>query len=49
MNGGGPHMVLNLEHGSIEIHKGVAIPVPPTPPKAGKVSEPPPPPEPTEN
>lgn len=49
VNGGGPHMVLNLEHGSIEIHKGVAIPVPPTPPKAGKVSEPPPPPEPTEN
>ncbi len=37
VNGGGPHMVLNLEHGSIEIRKGVATPVPPTPPKAGKV------------
>jgi len=33
VNGGGPHMVLNLEHGSIEIRKGVAIPVPPAVPK----------------
>ena len=33
VNGGGPHMVLNLEHGSIEIRKGVAIPPPPPLPK----------------
>ena len=41
VNGGGPHMVLNLEHGTIEIHKGVAIPTPPTPPKPGAPLAPP--------
>ena len=40
VNGGGPHMTLNLEHGTIEIHKGVAIPTPPTPPKGGKPDPP---------
>lgn len=50
VNGGGPHMVLNLEHGSIEIHKGVAIPPPPpAPPKAGKTPQPPGTPGETEN
>jgi hypothetical protein len=49
VNGGGPHMVLNLEHGSIEIRKGVAIPVPPAPPKLGKVPAPPAPPQESEN
>jgi DUF4097 and DUF4098 domain-containing protein YvlB len=49
VNGGGPHMVLNLEHGSIEIRKGVAIPVPPPPPKVGKVPTPPAPPQESEN
>jgi DUF4097 and DUF4098 domain-containing protein YvlB len=42
VNGGGAHMVLNLEHGSIEIRKGVAIPPPPpVPPKGGKLPKPP--------
>jgi DUF4097 and DUF4098 domain-containing protein YvlB len=40
VNGGGPHMVLNDEHGTIEIRKGMAIPPPPplpdTKPKAPK-------------
>jgi Toastrack DUF4097/LiaF transmembrane domain len=36
VNGGGPRMVLNLEHGSIEIRKGVAIPPPPPMPKMPK-------------
>jgi DUF4097 and DUF4098 domain-containing protein YvlB len=49
VNGGGPHMVLNLEHGSIEIRKGTAIPVPPAPPKAGKIPTPPAPPQESEN
>jgi DUF4097 and DUF4098 domain-containing protein YvlB len=49
VNGGGPHMTLNLEHGTIEIHKGVAIPVPPAPAKPGKAAEPPTPPGVTEN
>jgi hypothetical protein len=42
-------MVLNLEHGSIEIRKGTAIPVPPAPPKAGKIPTPPAPPQESEN
>ena len=41
VNGGGPHMVLNLEHGGIEIRKGVAIPVPPAAPKVPKIPTPP--------
>ena len=40
VNGGGPHIVLNNEHGTIEIRKGIAIPPPPpmpdTKPKAPK-------------
>ena len=31
-NGGGPRMVLNNEHGSIEIRSGALIPTPPMPP-----------------
>ncbi len=41
VNGGGAHMVLNLEHGSIEIRKGVAIPPPPPVPKMPKMPKPP--------
>jgi DUF4097 and DUF4098 domain-containing protein YvlB len=46
VNGGGPHVVLTNEHGSIEIRKGSNIeeepskpPKPPKPPKAGKAPE----------
>jgi len=49
VNGGGPRMVLNLDHGSIEIRKGAAIPPPPAPPKAAKAPEPPAVPGETEN
>jgi hypothetical protein len=50
VNGGGPHMVLNLEHGSIEIRKGEATPPPPpAPPKGSKSVEPPAVPGETEN
>jgi DUF4097 and DUF4098 domain-containing protein YvlB len=50
VNGGGPHMVLNLEHGSIEIRKGVATPPPPpAPPKGAKLPNPPEVPGTTEN
>jgi DUF4097 and DUF4098 domain-containing protein YvlB len=49
VNGGGPHMVLNLEHGSIEIRKGVAIPLPPPMPKMPKSAKPPEVPGETEN
>jgi len=50
VNGGGPHMVLNLEHGSIEIRKGVATPPPPpAPPKGSKAAAPPEVPGETEN
>src|SRR6266849_5456348 len=41
VNGGGAHMVLNLEHGSIEIRKGVAVPPPPPVPKMPKMPKPP--------
>jgi len=41
VNGGGPRMLLNLEHGSIEIRKGVAIPPPPPMPKGAKPPTPP--------
>ena len=52
---GGPHLVINNEHGTIEIRKGsttAAIPMPANPPKAPKPSRPgsePKVPEPTEN
>jgi DUF4097 and DUF4098 domain-containing protein YvlB len=39
VNGGGPHVVVNNEHGSIEIRKGSAVaeaPEPPKPPKSPK-------------
>jgi DUF4097 and DUF4098 domain-containing protein YvlB len=32
VNGGGPRMVLNNEHGTIEIRAGSIVPVPPAPP-----------------
>jgi DUF4097 and DUF4098 domain-containing protein YvlB len=41
VNGGGPRMVLNLDHGSIEIRKGVAIPPPPPAPKGPRAPTPP--------
>ena len=34
--GGGPHVVVSNEHGTIEIRKASAAPEPPTPPKAPK-------------
>ncbi len=51
VNGGASRIVLNNEHGTIEIRKGTAIPMPPTPaapkmPKLPKTSDVP---EPTEN
>jgi putative adhesin len=46
VNGGGPRIVLSDEHGSIEIRKGNAVPVPSTPPKTPDNGESP---EPTEN
>lgn len=51
---GGPHIVLNNEHGTIELRKGssmAAIPEPPTPPKPMRNSPPPKPKpaEPTDN
>ncbi len=49
VNGGGAHMVLNDEHGTIEIRKGAAIPPPPPGPKMPKLPKPPAVPEPTEN
>jgi hypothetical protein len=49
VNGGGPRMVLNLEHGSIEIRKGVVIPPPPPMPKMPKMPKPPEVPGETEN
>ncbi len=38
VNGGGPRMVLNNEHGTIEIRKGVPTPPPPVPPKSPRAS-----------
>jgi DUF4097 and DUF4098 domain-containing protein YvlB len=46
VNGGGPRMVLNNEHGTIEIRKGTAVTAVPAAPK---VPNPPEVPEPTEN
>jgi DUF4097 and DUF4098 domain-containing protein YvlB len=46
VNGGGPRMVLNNEHGTIEIRKGSVVPAPPPAPKVPNVPEVP---EPTEN
>jgi Putative adhesin/Domain of unknown function (DUF5668) len=51
VNGGGPRMVLNNEHGTIEVRSGALTPAPPaTPavPKGARVN-PPEPPEPSEN
>jgi DUF4097 and DUF4098 domain-containing protein YvlB len=51
VNGGGPRMVLNNEHGTIEVRSGALVPTPPTPPAPPKAqhANPPEPPEPTEN
>lgn len=59
VNGGGPRLVLNNEHGTIEIRRGVAVPppppVPPSPtavpqiPKMPRLPKPPQVPQPTEN
>jgi hypothetical protein len=51
VNGGGPRMVLNNEHGTIEVRSGALTPVPPSAPSAPKASRAnsPEPPEPTEN
>ena len=51
VNGGGPHMVLNMEHGTIEVRSGALVPAPPAPPAPpkGQHANAPEPPEPTEN
>jgi DUF4097 and DUF4098 domain-containing protein YvlB len=49
VNGGGPRMVLNNEHGTIEIRRGVATPPPPPAAKMPRMPSPPNVPEPTEN
>jgi DUF4097 and DUF4098 domain-containing protein YvlB len=49
VNGGGPHMTLENEHGTIEIRKGTAVPTPPPLPKMPNVHGIPETPEPTEN
>lgn len=49
VNGGGPRMVLENEHGTIEIRKGTVVPTPPAGPKIPNSPEPPETPEPTEN
>lgn len=49
VNGGGPHMTINNEHGTIEIRRGVAVPTPPPPPKTPSMPRAPDVPEPTEN
>jgi hypothetical protein len=49
---GGPRLVLNNEHGTIDIRKGSSLaelPAPPRSPKIPKVPTPPKLPEPTEN
>jgi len=49
VNGGGPRMVLENEHGAIEIRKGTVAPTPPPPPKMPNSPERAETPEPTEN
>jgi DUF4097 and DUF4098 domain-containing protein YvlB len=51
VNGGGPRMVLNNEHGSIEVRTGPAIPIAPPPPDSPKMPKgsSPQAPEPSEN
>ncbi len=49
VNGGGPRMVLENEHGTIEIRKGTVVPTPPAASKIPNSPEPPETPEPTEN
>src|ERR1700686_704846 len=49
VNGGGPRMVLENEHGTIEIRKGTVVPTPPAPSKTPNSPEPPETPEPTKN
>ena len=49
VNGGGPRMVLENEHGTIEIRKGTVVPTPPPVPKMPNVRGIPDTPEPTEN
>lgn len=43
VGGGGPHLVINNEHGDVEIRKGSSVaevPAPPTTPKAPRIPEP---------
>ena len=49
VNGGGPRMTLENEHGTIEIRKGTVVPAPPLPPKMPHVPGVRETPEPTEN
>jgi len=49
VNGGTSHIVLNNQHGSIEIRKGEAVASPPAPPKPAKTPKKSDVPEPTEN
>ena len=49
VNGGGAHIILNNEHGTIEIRKGVVAPATPPAPKSPKTPVPPDVPTPTEN
>jgi len=49
VNGGSSHIVLNNQHGSIEIRKGEAVEAPPSTPKAPKTAKPSNVPEPSEN
>jgi DUF4097 and DUF4098 domain-containing protein YvlB len=49
VNGGGPRMVLENEHGTIEIRKGTVVPTPPAGPKMPNVPAIPETPKPTEN
>lgn len=49
VNGGGPRMSIENDHGTIEIRKGTAVPTPPPAPKAPNAAMTPDAPEPTEN
>jgi Toastrack DUF4097 len=52
VGGGGPHLMINNEHGTIELHKGSAVaevPEPPVPPRPPKGPSPQPAPHVTEN